>query len=88
MKIYRHKKFKKQYQKLPKLVRGKTDFALKKFIKNPFDPTLKNHPLKGHLKPKRAFSVTGNIRVVFEEYDNYAVILMLDVGNHPRVYGM
>lgn len=82
------KKFDKQYKKMTRTLQQRVDVAIEKFRKNPFDPTLKNHPLKGRLKSKRVFSVTGNIRVVFKEFDNYAVILMLDVGNHPRVYGM
>lgn len=40
------------------------------------------------MKNKRAISITGNIRIIFEEYDNYAVVLMLEIGNHPRIYNM
>ncbi|MFH1218305.1 MAG: hypothetical protein V1679_00490 [Candidatus Peregrinibacteria bacterium] len=87
MRIYRHKKFKKRYSKLPVFLKDKVDLAILKFEKDPFDRALRNHGLSGRLDGKRAFWVTGNIRVVFEEYDDYLVVLMLNVGVHPQVYG-
>jgi|GEM_PF-4348298 len=36
---------------------------------------------------KRAFSVTGSIRVVCEERNRYTLVLMLDIGKHAKVYG-
>lgn len=86
MKIYRHKKFKKQYQKLSPVLKDKTDATLKLFAKNPFNMVLKNHSLSGHLTGKRAISVTGNLRIIFEEYNNYTVVLMLNTGTHTQVY--
>lgn len=86
MKIYHHKKFKKQYQKLPPVLKKKTDITLRLFAKNPFDIALKNHSLSGRLNGKRAISVTGNLRIIFEEYHDYTVVLMLTVGTHPQVY--
>lgn len=60
--------------------------ALTVFQDNPFDPHLKNHPLVGKLAGQRAFSVTGDLRVLFEEYDTYVLVLLLDVGTHSQVY--
>ena len=40
------------------------------------------------MKNKRAISVTGNIRIIFKEFEDYTLVVMLDVGNHPHVYGM
>ena len=88
MKIKYHKKFEKRFKKLSPSLKNKTVLAVEKFTKNPFDKTLGNHPLAGKLQGKRAFSVTGIIRVVFEEYDDYVLVVMLDIGNHSRVYGM
>ena len=87
MKIKYHKKFEKRFKKLSPSLKDKTVSAIRKFIENPFDKTLGNHPLAGKLQGKRAFSVAGNIRIVFEEYDNYVLVIMLDVGSHPQVYG-
>jgi addiction module RelE/StbE family toxin len=45
---------------------------------------LNDHALKGKLKGKRAFSIAGNVRVVYEETDE--AIIFLDVGSHNQVY--
>lgn len=86
MQIRRHKSFKKSYRKLEKNIRDKVDFTIEKFFNNPFDPLLRNHELKGKLAGKRSISVTGDIRIIFEEYDNYVLVIMLDVGTHNQVY--
>ena len=80
------KNFDKRYAKLPRSIQDKIDLSINKFRKNSFDKTLKNHALKGKLKGKRAFSVTGDIRIIFEEYDNYVLVIMLDIGKHSNIY--
>lgn len=87
MRILRHKKFKKRYKKLDGFLRKRVDLSIEKFFRNPFDPTLRNHALSGKMDGKRAISVTGDMRIVFEEYNNYVLVVMLDVGTHGRVYG-
>ena len=86
MQVYLHKKFEKQYRKLPKVLRDKTDSVLKLFYVDPFDPKLKNHALSGNLIGKRAVSVTGDVRIIFEEHNDHTVVLMLNIGKHSRVY--
>lgn len=86
MKIFFHKSFDKSYKKLPKKLKDKIDDVIEKFRLNPFDPILKNHQLSGKLKGRRAFSVTGDYRVIFEECDDYVLVIMLDVGTHNQVY--
>lgn len=86
MQIIRHKNFKKSYRKLDGFLKTKVDFAIKTFFQDPFHPLLKNHALKGSLSGKRAISVTGDVRIIFEEHDNYVVIVMLDIGTHNQVY--
>ncbi len=86
MRIVRHNNFKKDYNKLPKSTRSKAELAIRKFATNPFDPSLKNHPLKGGMTGKRAISVTGDVRIIFEEIDDYVLVIMLDVGTHNQVY--
>lgn len=81
-----HKKFDKHYRKLNPKIRGKVDDILEIFATNPFDPILENHSLKGSMQGKRAFSVTGDIRIIFEEHQNYTLVLLLDVGTHSQVY--
>ncbi|MEK7529263.1 MAG: type II toxin-antitoxin system mRNA interferase toxin, RelE/StbE family [Patescibacteria group bacterium] len=86
MRIKYSKKFQKRFKKLPQSLKNKVVLAIEKFEKNPHDLALKNHPLKGKLESRRAFSVTGDIRIIFEEYDNYIVVLMLNLGTHTQVY--
>lgn len=55
------------------------------FQNNPNDPQLKNHRLTGSKKGQSAFSVTGDIRVIYRFLsDNH--ILLLDIGTHNQVY--
>lgn len=35
---------------------------------------------------KRAISVMGDMRIIFEEFNDYTLVLMLDVGTHNQVY--
>lgn len=86
MRIVLHKKFTRRFEKLPPDLKEKTKSILRKFESNPFDPLLKNHTLTGKFLGQRAFSVTGNVRIVFEEYNHYVAVLMLDIGTHNQVY--
>lgn len=45
---------------------------------------LHDHALIGKLVGKRAFSVTGDIRVVYVELED--AIVFLDIGSHNQVY--
>lgn len=87
MKIKYHKEFLKNYQKrikpYPKLT---TPFTrqLTRFIKNPKDPLLHDHKLIGKKKTFRAFSITGDIRVIYTIKDDE--IWLYDVGSHNQVY--
>lgn len=85
--IIRSKKlFEKQFKKLPKGIRQKALRKIEIFSQNPFDKSLNNHPLHGALKGLRAFSVTGDVRIVFQEVDDYVVVLFIAIGTHSQVY--
>ena len=86
MKIVYHKNFLKRYKKLSKDLRTKVEDAILLFSKNPKNKKLQNHALKGNMKGKRAISVAGDVRIIFEEHDNYVLVIMLDVGSHNQVY--
>jgi len=45
---------------------------------------ISDHALTGKLKGLRAFSVGGDIRVVYQETDDH--YLFLDIGSHNQVY--
>lgn len=88
MKIILHPNFKKSYQKRI-LLNTKLDKQAEKrinlFVKNLKHPSLKDHPLKGSKRNDRAFSITGDIRIVYR-YLNSNTILFLDIGTHNQVY--
>ena len=86
MEIRYHRHFLKRFKKLTPGLKGKTISAIKKFTKNPRDPSLRNHMLKGRLVGKRAFWVTSDVQVIFEEFNDYIFVIMLDVGTHNQVY--
>ncbi|MBI2599621.1 type II toxin-antitoxin system mRNA interferase toxin, RelE/StbE family [Candidatus Daviesbacteria bacterium] len=57
---------------------------VKEFLMNPESPILKDHQLKGDKKDFRAFSITGDIRVVYYRGEDY--IYFIDIGSHNQVY--
>ena len=87
MKIKYHKEFLKNYKKrikpYPKLSAHVTK-QLNKFIKDPQNPSLRDHKLIGKKKSFRAFSVTGDIRLVYMIKDDE--IWLYDIGSHNQVY--
>jgi len=86
MQIKYHKNFVKNFKKLSPKLKQKTINSIERFAKDPHDPMLRNHALKGSLKGLRAFSITGNVRIIFREFDNYITVIMLDVGIHNQIY--
>lgn len=77
------KHFYRRIQPYPQL-NHQFDERVKLFLKSPNHPILKSHKLKGKKKDRRAFSVTGDIRVVyFIERD---IIYFIDIGTHNQVY--
>lgn len=86
MKLNFHKRFDKQLQKLSPRLQHKVEITTQRFLKDPYDPRLRNHPLKGSMHDLRSISVTGDIRIVFQEYNNYKIVEFLKVGTHSQVY--
>lgn len=83
--IFYHKKFQKDYKKMPLKVRELFKERLRLFRMQPFHPLLKNHPLRRELKDYWAFSVTGDIRVIYE-YLAKNTIALVRIGSHNQVY--
>lgn len=88
MTINRHPSFKKAYKKRiasdSRLI-AKTKVRVGYFVNNPFHPLLQDHPLKGSREGLRAFSVTGDIRIIYRRVNNDTVEF-LDIGTHNQVY--
>jgi mRNA-degrading endonuclease YafQ of YafQ-DinJ toxin-antitoxin module len=58
--------------------------ALRRFAKNPRDPLLRTHKLKGELRSYWAFSVDDDLRVVFRWNGDEA--FLVNIGSHNEVY--
>jgi len=86
MQINYAKKFQKAFLKLDKKRQEKVLGTIRFFQVDPLHPALHNHPLKGSLIGERAISITGDMRIIFEEHDGYTFVLMLNVGTHNQVY--
>lgn len=81
------KDFDKSYKKriAPKSnLRGAYITRVTSFQAGKRDEPLNDHPLKGKMRGKRAFSITGDVRVVYEETKE--AYIFLDVGSHNQVY--
>lgn len=81
-----HRSFEKRYKKLYPALQMKVDATIRIFAKDPHAKRLRNHALAGSLSGKRAISVTGNVRIIYETEDKHVTVLFLDVGTHAHVY--
>jgi addiction module RelE/StbE family toxin len=59
--------------------------SVKLFCKNSNDTRLGNHPLRGRMKGKWAFSVTDDVRVIYERRGKN-IVRFLTIGFHHEVY--
>ncbi len=86
--IKRHRQFEKNFRKRiatdAKLL-GQFDDRLRLFMDGVRGVPLNDHALTGQLAGYRAFSVSGDVRVIYIETE--ADIIFLDIGTHSQVYG-
>lgn len=75
--------FKKRIAANPAIV-IKFEQRLLLFSLNPKDPILNDHKLTGKKIGLRAFSIAGDIRVIYYIHDNTAYFA--DIGTHNQVY--
>ena len=83
--ILLHKNFKKKYQKLSKNKQEKFKEKRNLFLNNPFHPQLSNHSLRGEHSHLRSFNVSGDLRVLYEQARQDAV-LFIDIDTHSNLY--
>lgn len=88
MKIHFTKGFKKAYKRRiqpnENLVK-RFDQRYDLFEIDPSDQILRDHALGGKLQGYRAFSITGDVRVIYYIFENTAYFV--DIGTHNQVYG-
>lgn len=87
MRVYYHRNFSKAFKARithnPSLVR-QFEERLELFLKDPTNPLLKDHALRGSKSDYRAFSITGDIRVIYERVEDG--ISLYNIGTHNQVY--
>lgn len=66
-------------------IKERFDQRTRLFVTNPQNPVLKDHQLGGKLQGYRAFSITGDIRVVYYAFEDIAYFI--DIGTHNQIYG-
>ena len=67
-------------------LRNSIDTSEARFRDNPRDTRLRTHALRKKLHGKYAFSVNGDIRIVFE-WSGKTTARFLAIGSHKKVYG-
>jgi addiction module RelE/StbE family toxin len=85
--IIRHRKFEKNFKsRISPNAKLKKQFMIRLalFKEGIRDYPLDDHSLVGTMTGLRAFSVGGDLRVVYRETDEYYEFL--DVGSHNQVY--
>ncbi|MBI5754908.1 type II toxin-antitoxin system mRNA interferase toxin, RelE/StbE family [Candidatus Peregrinibacteria bacterium] len=85
LKALYHKDFKKDFTILSENMKKRFAERFLIFLKNPTEPILRDHSLVGDLSGKRAFSVSGDIRVIYRVLHK-GTILLLRIGTHNQVY--
>jgi addiction module RelE/StbE family toxin len=85
MDISYSKAFIKQAKKLSPGVRNKLLERVTVFSKNPLDPILRNHTLKGKYKGYRSIDITGDVRALYLQRSTEAIFDA--VGTHSQLYG-
>jgi addiction module RelE/StbE family toxin len=85
--IIRHRKFIRNFQSRitpNRKLKKQFEDRLQLFTEGVRDYPLDDHPLVGTMKGLRAFSIGGDLRVVYRETDQYYEFL--DIGSYDQVY--
>lgn len=85
MKIVFHRNFEKRYKKLSDNLKRKVKEKNILFEKDPYDPVLNNHALKGKYLGYRSFNITGNIRIIYKFLEK-DIALFSEIGTHSELY--
>ncbi|MFZ2152597.1 MAG: type II toxin-antitoxin system mRNA interferase toxin, RelE/StbE family [Microgenomates group bacterium] len=83
-----HRNFVKSYDKRIKpnaKLAFQTQLRVNLFRKNPLDEILRDHKLAGSKRGYRSFSITGDIRIIYEMVSE-RVAIFYDIGSHNQVY--
>lgn len=79
------KQFEKDFKKLPKQTKSKAIEALKLFVKDPNNSTLRIHALKGRWNGHYSIDVTGDTRAIYFVIENN-LVRFVTIGSHSQLY--
>ena len=82
MEIIYSTKFAREYKKLPDSIKDIAEEQEILFRKDPFDPRLKTHKLKGKFSGFLSFSVDYKHRIIFEFSKDKNTVYFHSVGDH------
>ena len=85
MKIIPSKKFEKKTSKLPVAIQKVLAVKLVVFTEDPFATILNNHQLYDEKKHYRSINVTGDYRLIYEQY-NEDTVRIVDIDTHSNLY--
>ena len=85
MKILFHRNFEKQYRRLRQRQKARCKERLALFLKDPFDATLNNHPLRGTYKGYRSINISGDLRAIYK-MTAPDVFVFVAVDTHSKLY--
>lgn len=85
MKFIFHKRFEKKYVKLDPKVRKSFRKRKDVFLKDPFDPMLRNHPLSGNRKGQWSINISGDWRAIYI-FKNKETVIFIDIDTHSNLY--
>ena len=85
MEIEFHKKFKKQYRKLPEKFQLQFDILFEQFLANPNDPSLHVHKLHGDKKDFYSLNINADYRALFRM--SPTLVVFYNIGTHSELYG-
>ncbi|MDD3861364.1 MAG: hypothetical protein PHP74_00500 [Candidatus Gracilibacteria bacterium] len=88
--IQRTGRFEKSFGKLNAKTQKLFIKKLGIFIDNEYSTSLKTHKLKGKRQNEYAFSITDDIRAIYEKYSQKGkeilIFKFVDIGGHNKVY--
>lgn len=85
MTFVRTGKFKKKVARLPVKIKLALMERLRLFAVDPFSFILNNHALHGSLRNYRSINITGDYRLIYEDYAENTVRL-IDIDTHSNLY--
>ena len=85
MRILFHKKFEKEYKKIPPQKKSQCEKRLILFTDDPFHPALNNHRLQGKLKDLYSINITGDLRALYKIVDENTIEFVL-LDTHSNLY--